>query len=614
MWRQHRRFLMRFLLLKRNLLSESTRAKHGGQGSSMLFDYDVYVPAAEQTPSHVSSHWFVNDCSSDDSHLSKLSTETVGEVNSFDDFGLLSSWDVNPNLSQMLTASTPFVNNLLSYDNPSGIAVSGIPTTVDPSELGGLTECGDMEQYESLEQKCYHSSVLREDATPQVQGGNAADDSKHLKCAESMSSLSLSHEFGKIQCSADLSLPPHAPEISHIRRFDPDIDRACRSTAEEIIAAVRSQDISLLRSILTEKKWPDHRSIGPHLDDIFELIVRESHDTDEAVLFFRDFAVCNRRGFLHDLNGIRLASRVARDSGSLQATMEILRVFRNMFLVRSPDTTKFSSPERILEEFYKIVCSVGLENEIEELHQMMISLGYDKNSNVFIRVFTSHLITKNDFNTVYDKWKQLSSSYGTTHGSDLIWKGIFTNSDRRKQVDLAGDLLQHCQQYDNPSAIIANIIMVLIRLDLIDAARSIFTKVSIPGRFFKRAIRCVDRGEGMLEVIERFASLITECMFAEKRRSRNSETRPERSSSSVLPAELLSKLDSFFGRGRPKHRKFSLKEEKPRLHRIDDEQLFELCEFVQFMWIEEAQINNDVQAADRLISWSIKNRLKIPQK
>ncbi|VDM59119.1 unnamed protein product, partial [Angiostrongylus costaricensis] len=139
-----------------------------------------------------------------------------------------------------------------------------------------------------------------------------------------------------------------------------------------------------------------------------------------------------------------------------------------------------------------------------------------------------------------------------------------------------GELLEHCRQYDHPSAIIANVLIVLIRLNQIDAARSIFTKVLI--FYFKD------------------------------------------SCSSFLSTELLSKLDSFYGVGRQRHRrKFSHKEEKPKLHRIDDEQLFELCEFFLcdkpcFFFLGQfsfSELSSDFQSIDRLVSWSVKNRLEI---
>uniref|UniRef100_A0A0K0CU41 Uncharacterized protein n=1 Tax=Angiostrongylus cantonensis TaxID=6313 RepID=A0A0K0CU41_ANGCA len=283
---RYRRYLIR--LLKRSLLIESTRTKHG-QDSYMLFDSHADSTVAEQTPSHVSSHWFATGNPFYDSHPLELTNETIWEGKSFDDFGLLSSWNVNLTSAELLACTTPFANRLMSCDSPSGVTVSAIPTTVDPSELGGLTECGDMDQHELFDQRYYQSPVLHEDTASQVQkfSDRSSAANERPKCVDSMSSLPVSYERSRIQYPVDSS-QPSLPEVSYIKRFDPDINRTCRSTAEEIIAVVRNQDLSLLRSILTEKKWPNHRSIGAHLDDIFELVVRDSHDTDEAVLFFRD--------------------------------------------------------------------------------------------------------------------------------------------------------------------------------------------------------------------------------------------------------------------------------------------------------------------------------------
>ncbi|KIH63355.1 hypothetical protein ANCDUO_06346 [Ancylostoma duodenale] len=50
----------------------------------------------------------------------------------------------------------------------------------------------------------------------------------------------------------------------------------------------RPFDISALRSVLMEKSWPDQRSIGRHIDDLFDLVIRDCHDIDEAMVFFQD--------------------------------------------------------------------------------------------------------------------------------------------------------------------------------------------------------------------------------------------------------------------------------------------------------------------------------------
>ncbi|PIO70174.1 hypothetical protein TELCIR_07978 [Teladorsagia circumcincta] len=82
-----------------------------------------------------------------------------------------------------------------------------------------------------------------------------------------------------------------------------------------------------------------------------------------------------------------------------------------------------------------------------------------------------------------------------------------------------------------------------------------------------------------LEIIENFADLVTQCMFSEKRKVKEVKTMVE--NASVLSPELLSVLDSFYGVGRPKQQKFNRDDSKSKLHRVNDEQLIELSQFMQ---------------------------------
>ncbi|KJH53702.1 hypothetical protein DICVIV_00131 [Dictyocaulus viviparus] len=608
----------KFRLLKRNHLCGSTRAKYD-QGPAILVDNSPYESVGDRDPNHV-SHWLGNNNQLGTSRSTRLSYYTLDQLKSLGSFGLLSTWDVDSDCTG-IGDTTSIDDNSNNGDSPK-IDLSFIPTTADLLELGGLMDYCDVEQQDGLlHQRFYRPRVLNDGITLSVKndltllGHDLEPSSSSHHSRPKFAHISKSHTRKCERSKNEILGDPPSSSPSRTRcnmRFDPDDNRTCRASIEEIVTAVRNQDLSSLRSILTEKRWPDCRSIGAHLDHLFELIIRDCHDVDEALLFFQDFAVCNRRGFLHDLNGIRLACRVARETGSLSATMEILRVFRNMFLVRSPKAM-CSIPEKILEEFYGILCSVGSKSDMRKLHESMISHAFVDNSDIFVRVYTEILLQKDDFVSVFDEWKRLSSRYGTTCASDLMWKGIFISvSDITKRAKLTDELLAHCNQYEHPAAIIANLILVLTQLNQIDAARTIFLKVSVPGRFFKKPVLRIARSEDALRIIENFASLVTECMFAEKRRPECSGAYEQ--TSSFLSVELLSKLNRFYGMGRSKLKKSNRKSEKLKLYCINEEQLIELTEFIQLIWMQKAEVNNDNGAIDRLISWSTTNRVEIPPK
>ncbi|RCN25398.1 hypothetical protein ANCCAN_28891, partial [Ancylostoma caninum] len=279
-----------------------------------------------------------------------------------------------------------------------------IPTTADPSELGGCAETGDGEPLEELLEQGYDVSAVIDDLAAAEGRGTicGSEESNFCKRAAVAVSVTQRQQLGSassVPSSINSDSPsvrecPSPTEADSQIRFDPDIHRPIKATMEEVVSAVRNQDISSLRSILMEKSWPDQRSIGRHLDDLFDLVIRDCHDIDEAMVFFQDYAASNRRGFLHDVNGLRLACRVALETGSVPAAMETLRSFRNMFLVRSPVVAKRAIPVPVLEQFYTALSSIGTLDEMEQLHKMMIECGFDNSSDVFIRTLTESMCNK----------------------------------------------------------------------------------------------------------------------------------------------------------------------------------------------------------------------------
>nr|CDJ87338.1 CBN-RIL-2 protein [Haemonchus contortus] len=607
-------FQLRFLRHQHLSRSRPTREEHSHDTS--LFLNHGYE---EQFSAEVPNHWFLSPTSVENIRSNNTPQQAIRELRSFDDFGLLSAQIIDNNAARTLTEA-PFMDKLLSYDAPSIINAGAIPTTADPSELGGSSEASDIEQLEELIDQGYDvSAVLRDLSSVDLQREDysvaAAVVSKPVVREKSsqrseLNPLPVGKAVEDRSARYEVSLPSSS-DHSKTPRFDPDIYRETRASAGEIITAINNQDLASLRCTLTEKKWPDHRSIGAHLDQLFDLIIRDSYDVDEAVMFVQDFAVCNRRGFLHDVNGVRLALRVAHDSGSVEAASEMLRNFRNMFLVKSPVTSKSTAPASILEDFYSALCSLGSMDQVEAVHKVMISLGFDRSSDIFIRSVTHFLMEKSNTSQVFGRWKRLSERYGTTSGVELIWQGLFTSVENPvEQARLAGKLLKHCCQHEHPFAVLSSLVMTLVHLKLLDAAKAVLIKVAIPGRFFKKPLLCVTQNEDSLETIKNFADLVTQCMFSEKRKIK--EVKASVEDTPALSPELSSVLNSFCGMGRPKQQKLKPDDSKRKLHRVNDEQLFELSLFMQSLWLEKAEKAGSAHAADRLVSWSMVNKLEIP--
>ncbi|KAK5980808.1 hypothetical protein GCK32_005647 [Trichostrongylus colubriformis] len=606
---------LRFLRYQHPSRSTSEVRSHG---SSFSCDCSY----ADLIPAEGSNHWFLNQISVINMRSHSAPQQTVRKLRSFDDFGSLSAHNVNSEQTQSFARAVPFMEALSSsscIEIPSTSNTATIPTTADLSEMGGSSETSDIEHLEELKDRwCDISAVLPDMPIDEVQREPYASVSGVVvqracygkQCHDKeQSHLSLKHGNNNRSAHREDCLPSSSNQ-SMSSRFYPDNHRESVASPHEIITAVHNQDISLLRSILTAMRWPDHRSIGIYLDQLFEIVIRDSYDIDEAVMFLQDFAVCNRRGFLHEVNGVRLALRVACDSGTVETASEMLRVFRNMFLVNSPVTVKSTVPASILDDFYSKLCSIGSSDQVERVYKTMFNLGFDKNAATFIRNVTNSMIEKGDISGTFGEWQRLSARYGTTVGSELLWQGLLTIRNRTEQARLANKLLKHCCQHDHPLSVISNLIVALVSANHLDAAKALLIKVAVPGKFFKKPLSCMARYESSAKAIENFADLVTQCMLSEKRRVR--EAKETIGNTCVLSPELSSVLDSFYGMGRLQRLQSNRDSSRRKLHRVNDEQLFELCQFVQLLWLEKAEESGNVNAIDRLISWTFKNQLEIP--
>lgn len=549
--------------------------------------YSLASPSSSEELPKTPDHWLSYSNCLDDSSRREFSKHLIRQMKPCDDFGFLSTKLAYTAISQQRNQS------VIAEENHSLYAE--IPTTVDPSELGGSTESVDTEQMEGL-----------------LINGNEIETSREIMEKErSLSSdeFLLGSSFREVNSSNEYKWLFSQSVPLKVERFGPSKHRLIKATAEEIITALENEDLTLLRSILMEKKWPSHRAIGPQLDQLFDFIIRESIDTGEAVVFIQDFAACNHRGYLHDVIGVRLALRVAHESNSVTEALEVLRMFRSVFVVRSPAQPRAKYSAMVAEEFYDALFHIGSKAEVEDASKLMVVLGFERNFASFIRAYTNFVIKSScDIYEAYDQWFQICARHGVMHGSELMWEELFTKvSDPVEQARLADQLLAHSRLYDHPFAAVSNLIIALVRLNDLASAKAVFSRVAVPGRFFKRSFSLMVRSKDSLAVIERFALLMSECMFSEKRYSLSTRLP---AASTFLASQLASVLDTFFGVSSRK--KAARKERKRKFHRINDEHLYDLAALVQNTWLERAEMTNDLPAVDRLVAWSCSNRIDIP--
>lgn len=411
-------------------------------------------------------------------------------------------------------------------------------------------------------------------------------------------------------------------------RFDPPGDRVLVAEADELMDAVYTEDASELRSLLHTKRWPES---GFNRSTVFDFIVEKSLDTEEALMFFRDYATSNRRNFVADKQIIALATRAVEESGVSEAK-KILALARNMFISRAPQNRSRSS-RKYLEKLYNSALSRGSVSDAQQLLETVLEKQFDNESELFLRSATAMLVTRREsFSSLFSTWSALSIRFGSNEAVDLIWECALKDSDTidKDSAKEIGQILSHSRTFDHPFSSLAEMICAYVRLDKMDQAAAVFSKVSISGRHFRRPLSRLmsssSRPDDITDMsssirqIEGLADLVSRCMYGERRRGgrRKTEDGAEtaaESKKSALSASVTSVLEQFYGvAGRKPQTKSPKKTEKRKLHRVDEEQLHELSENLQDAWITLALRARDVSSAERCLLWSQKNRVNISEK
>lgn len=653
-------------------LSGSTISRYKHSGSTRSIRYTtrkVHTTVAAQ------SYWFpVKDVLYNKDFVSR--TQEIGTLS--DDFGILFLDEWSNSTSK--NGESNLLEQLLRFERTSTASDCSavfVPTTIDQSEIGGMVENGGLEQ--SLEGLLgdgydvpamltdFQDSVAeREQGVAAVPCGSSSlhmnsivsqmctfsgfnvrlprtrqfitdqmrkDSRNHGHCsissvvpAAAMASVDTNI---KENVSAFLLLtepepstsgrePPH--EVNTTRsRFEPELGRTERATLEEMNEVIQSKDVANLRALLQTKGWP--LNYGEQAENALMLAVEQSEDCEEASMFFRDFATSSPRAWVRDWVTVSLVTRAAREHSAEEAK-RLLESHRHIFMARAPaEHHRDNRLSNAFKELFEVIARNENFKECEMIFNCARKFGYSVNESTFVdqitNIFRNQKFPFCDFLCI---WKDLSKRYLTTKGVDILLEMALTDSmDSKVQGKRVEDILAHCTATEHAFSLIAELLCVFVKLNKMEEASALFSKVSISGRHFKGPLRKLQQNSENLVYVERLADLITRCMYGERRRVRtkNSVQTADRQASIekiILSKHLQRVVDKFCGIGVGRKKNTKRPKEGIKKYKINEEELHDLTGNIQRVWINLAERNRDVAAVQRLQLWCATNRVDIPDR
>uniref|UniRef100_A0A1I7XMZ8 Pentatricopeptide repeat-containing protein n=1 Tax=Heterorhabditis bacteriophora TaxID=37862 RepID=A0A1I7XMZ8_HETBA len=302
-----------------------------------------------------------------------------------------------------------------------------------------------------------------------------------------------------------------------------------------------------------------------------------------------------------------------------------------------------------------MIYDISTLDEQQMLYETLLEKNYVSEPNAFIRATMRAMIDQGDsFSFMFMSWRNLSLRYGTTEAVDILLEECMKKLTDKKGTGsenwyvvvvniiglfhycrlssfISGEILSHCQVFDHPSASLAEMICVAIRIGHFDTAKEILTKVSISATHFRKPLRrwSLDTAYFILAIymngsyfltftcvkdnllhVEQLAALMSMCMYGEKRDKRKGaeEINEVRKVEPTLCPHLLATVNRFCG---IRKRKPETGHKKGKKIHEDDEALYILSKFIQNVWVEKAVKSKNVKSAELLLEWSSRNNVDV---
>ncbi|CAI5452032.1 unnamed protein product [Caenorhabditis angaria] len=548
----------------------------------------------------------------------------IREVFSFDDFGLLSTRSAS---IETLESEKTFLDQILKNDTFI------IPTTIDQKEVFGYDQALEMfaegadlellaEDLASIEES---SSSTTSIVTPKksvreekLEKDEEEEESlfKIPKKAQALDQFMIYPEIIPNQQFTSQWTEKQLEDMTHIPTTSKESIKVVEKfelSLEVLEGMMDNKSISEIEQELKNGEWPEYlfedRKLIARSNRVLRYIVKEMESLEAIEIILSTFAKKSMLSVISDDIILHLTTRFSKVLPPRQ-TIDKLEYLTTLCCSKELKPAKLliqQSLEELYNELLQKDPKIG-----KDLLTICSKLNFDKSAEIFLRVLAENAT---HFDKDFETWKMFSLKYGSTSGVRSFWKLVLKSEENggKKRIN---EILNHSNKSDHPFSTMARIICTFVEMNQMERAIEVFKLISVSGRHFRNPLlEWVD--ENNLECIERLAQLVEDGMIAERRRTTKKKIVDENKTDkkSEVPSTLIEAISKFCGIVEKKPKKFVDRKAKRKIHRVDEEQLHELCEALQKAWWKCSKSSENPEATSkRLVEWSQRNRLDLDEK
>ncbi|GMR59152.1 hypothetical protein PMAYCL1PPCAC_29347 [Pristionchus mayeri] len=397
----------------------------------------------------------------------------------------------------------------------------------------------------------------------------------------------------------------------------------------ELMDIIDKSDMVALRSQLDASFWPKAVLSPYEVSRIFTLVIDKARDCEECREIMRDFACASSRHFLPSHIPLLMAVRSAREEG-VQRAIEALQ-FHNKAFIMAPVSLRGHESLRAAatRSLWREVAKMSEHAHSTEVYECGVRMGLLDGTRELVEETLKEKMSRDaSFSSLFREWVMMGERYGNRHhGMGVVVRAAMHQKDSMRMNSLVSlsSFVASCSSL-RMETFIVHLVLNLLSMGEENAAKHVFSLVSIHGKYWKEILIEIERDQTSedLILVEKIANLITYGVIGKLRKS---EKNKEAEGGIVEEAEKVEEEEGekdhlsammemivWKSKGGKNDRRRKGQNKVKKRVKVDQKEVHELVDRIQKVWLHlETKLNgSSSEGMARLVNWSSLHRLPVP--